>query len=365
MIRLEKLTKKYPGQKIPAVNGIDLHVKAGEICVFVGPSGCGKSTTLRLINRLIEPTSGNIFINGQNAMEKNPDELRQNIGYVIQQIGLLPHKTIKDNVAIVPKLLKWPKDKIAKRVDELLTLVGLDPEVVSDKYPYQLSGGMMQRVGVARAMAVNPPIMLMDEPFGAVDPLVRSYLQDEFLKIQQDIKKTICFVTHSINEAIKMGDKIAIMNEGQIVQYGTPEEILSAPANDFVAEFVGADRGVKMLGLSKCSHLMEQVECMVKDIDVTLIKSKLEKHMACFVVDREDRPIGFITAEELKDLGNRTIEEVIKGHSAFVQVYEPLNNALAAMLEKDTDVVGILDGEKLVGMLTWRELKKHVSKIGG
>ena len=318
MIRLEKLTKKYPGQKLSAVNGIDLHVKDGEICVFVGPSGCGKSTTLKLINRLIEPTSGKIYIDDQNVMEKNPDELRQNIGYVIQQVGLLPHKTIKDNVAIVPKLLKWPKDKIEERVDELLGLVGLDPDVVRDNYPYQLSGGMMQRVGVARAMAANPPIMLMDEPFAAVDPIVRSYLQDEFLKIQQNIKKTICFVTHSINEAIKMGDKIAIMNEGQIVQFGTPEEILFTPANDFVTEFVGADRGVKVLGLSKCSHLMEPI----KDIDVTMIR-------------------------------------------AFVQTYEPLDNALAAMLEKDTDVVGILEGEKLVAMITWHELKRHVSKTGG
>ncbi|KUO48924.1 MAG: hypothetical protein APF76_09765 [Desulfitibacter sp. BRH_c19] len=321
MIRLEQLTKRFPGQKIPAVNSIDLKVNSGEICVFVGPSGCGKSTTLRLINRLIEPTSGKVFIDGENAMEKNPDQLRQTIGYVIQQIGLLPHKTIKENVAIVPRLLKWPKDKISKRVDELLSLVGLDPEVVRDNYPYQLSGGMMQRVGVARAMAVNPPIMLMDEPFGAVDPLVRSYLQDEFLKIQLNIKKTICFVTHSINEAIKMGDKIAIMNEGEIVQFGTPEEILSSPANDFVSEFVGADRGVKMLGLGKCGHLMEPVE-------------------------------------------SHTIEKLTKS-SSFVQVYEPLNNALAAMLEKDTDVVGILEGEKLVGILTWKELKKHVSKIGG
>ncbi len=322
MIRLEQLYKKYPGQKVPAVNGIDLHVKEGEICVFVGPSGCGKSTTLRLINRLIEPTSGSIFINGKNVMNENPDQLRQNIGYVIQQIGLLPHKTIAENVAIVPKLLKWPKEKISKRVDELLTLVGLDAGEVRDKYPYQLSGGMMQRVGVARAMAVNPPIMLMDEPFGAVDPLVRSYLQDEFLKIQQEIKKTICFVTHSINEAIKMGDKIAIMNAGQIVQYGTPEEILSNPANDFVAEFVGADRGVKMLGLTKCGTIMEKVTQAMEDR-----------------LRNENCP--------------------------SLQVYEPLNNALAAMLENNTDIIGVYDDNKLVGVLTWQELKKHVSKMGG
>ncbi len=322
MIKLEDLYKKFPGQGIPAVNGIDLHVQEGEICVFVGPSGCGKSTTLRLINRLIEPTSGKIFVNGQDAMEQDPDQLRQNIGYVIQQIGLLPHKTIAENVAIVPRLLKWPKSKISARVDELLKLVGLDAEEVRDRFPYQLSGGMMQRVGVARAMAANPPIMLMDEPFGAVDPLVRSYLQDEFLKIQLDLKKTICFVTHSINEAIKMGDRIAIMNEGQIVQYGTPEEILSRPASTFVAEFVGDDRGVKMLYMSKCEGLMG--ECTAKFREQ---------------FDQSDLPT--------------------------IQAYEPLNNALAAMLENDSDVVAIMHKDNLVGMLTWDELKEHVSKMGG
>lgn len=322
MIKLEDLYKKFPGQGIPAVNGIDLHVQEGEICVFVGPSGCGKSTTLRLINRLIEPTSGKIFVNGQDAMEQDPDQLRQNIGYVIQQIGLLPHKTIAENVAIVPRLLKWPKSKISARVDELLKLVGLDAEEVRDRFPYQLSGGMMQRVGVARAMAANPPIMLMDEPFGAVDPLVRSYLQDEFLKIQLDLKKTICFVTHSINEAIKMGDRIAIMNEGQIVQHGTPEEILSRPASSFVSEFVGDDRGVKMLYMSKCEGLMG--ECTAKFREQ---------------FDQSDLPT--------------------------IQAYEPLNNALAAMLENDSDVVAIMHKDNLVGMLTWDELKEHVSKMGG
>jgi osmoprotectant transport system ATP-binding protein len=322
MIRLENLYKEYPGQKIPAVNKINLEIKAGEICVFVGPSGCGKSTTLRLINRLIEPTAGTVYVNGENVMDKNPDELRQGIGYVIQQIGLLPHKTIAENVSIVPKLLKWPKDKIKARVDELLTLVGLDTEEVRDRYPYQLSGGMMQRVGVARAMAVNPPIMLMDEPFGAVDPLVRSYLQDEFLKIQMEVKKTICFVTHSINEAIKMGDKIAIMNEGKIVQFGTPEEILSNPADSFVAEFVGEDRGVKMLYMTKCNVLMG--ECS---------GDYLVKHKA--------------------------------GTLPSIKAYEPLNNALAAMLENDTDAIGVMEGGELVGMLTWQELKEHVSRKGG
>jgi osmoprotectant transport system ATP-binding protein len=322
LIKLVELFKEYPGQKVPAVNGITLEVEAGEICVFVGPSGCGKSTTLRLINRLIEPTSGTVYVNGENIMDKNPDELRQNIGYVIQQIGLLPHKTIAENVSIVPRLLKWPKEKINDRVEELLNLVGLDADEVRDRYPYQLSGGMMQRVGVARAMAVNPPIMLMDEPFGAVDPLVRSYLQDEFLRIQMEVKKTICFVTHSINEAIKMGDKIAIMNEGKIVQFGTPEEILSNPADSFVAEFVGEDRGVKMLYMTKCNALMG--EC-----------------------------------------SGEFIEQHNQGKLPSIKPFEPLNNALAAMLENDTDVIGIMENDQLIGMLTWQELKEHVSRMVG
>jgi osmoprotectant transport system ATP-binding protein len=196
MIELREVTKIYKGQKVPAVDRLSLQIPEGETCVFVGPSGCGKSTTLRMINRMIEPTSGTILIDNKDIRESDPDRLRMGIGYVIQQIGLLPHRTVAENIAIVPRLYGWPKEKIRQRVDELLELIGLDPETTRDKYPSQLSGGQMQRVGVARAMAADPPIMLMDEPFGAVDPIARNYLQDEFLRLQREMKKTICFVTH-------------------------------------------------------------------------------------------------------------------------------------------------------------------------
>ncbi|MGM0403985.1 MAG: ABC transporter ATP-binding protein, partial [Thermodesulfobacteriota bacterium] len=262
MIRLDNITKTFPGAERHAVDRVTFNVNEGNICVFAGPSGCGKTTILRMINRLIEPDEGEIFINGENARMMNPATLRRTIGYVIQQIGLLPHRTIEQNVAIVPGLLKWPRDKTRKRVLELLEMVGLDPGEVGRKYPHQLSGGQMQRVGVARAMAADPPIMLMDEPFGAVDPIVRVRLQDEFLHLQQTFKKTICFVTHDINEAIKMGDYLAILNAGRIIQMGTPIEVLTSPADAFVRDLLGDDRGVKILDLTKSSSLMEPANAL-------------------------------------------------------------------------------------------------------
>ncbi|MDN5698489.1 MAG: ATP-binding cassette domain-containing protein, partial [Rubrobacter sp.] len=205
MIRLDNITKNFPGQQEPAVNDLCLEVPEGEICVFVGPSGCGKTTTMKLINRIIEPTSGNIFLEGEDVTAVNPDQLRRRIGYVIQQIGLFPHMTIADNISVVPKMLGWDKQRVSERVDELLEMVGL-PTEYRKRYPKELSGGQMQRVGVIRAMAADPPVLLMDEPFGAIDPINREKLQDEFLRLQEDIRKTIVFVTHDIDEAIKMGD---------------------------------------------------------------------------------------------------------------------------------------------------------------
>lgn len=214
MISLKNISKTYPGESSPAVDNLSLQIDEGEICVLVGPSGCGKTTTLKMINRLIEPSSGKIIINGQDAINQNPNKLRQDIGYVIQNIGLFPHMTVKENIATVPKLKDWEQTKINKRVDELLNLIGLDPADTKNKYPAQLSGGQKQRIGVARAMAVDPPIMLMDEPFAAVDPITRTQLQNEFLSLQKKIQKTICSFNHDIDEAIKMGDKIAILNQG-------------------------------------------------------------------------------------------------------------------------------------------------------
>ena len=254
MIEFRDVSKTYPGSSRPVVNDLSFEVLDGEICVLVGPSGCGKTTSMRMVNRLIEPSSGEILIDGEPNTEIEATRLRRQIGYAIQQIGLFPHRTIADNIATVPRLLKWEKDRIGRRVDELLELVGLDPEQYRWRYPAELSGGQQQRVGVARAMAVDPPIMLMDEPFGAVDPITRNRLQDEFLRIQREIRKTIVFVTHDIDEAIKMGDKIAILEEGGVLaQYDAPENILAAPNSEFVSSFVGADRILKRLSLLRIS----------------------------------------------------------------------------------------------------------------
>ncbi|GAB4085535.1 betaine/proline/choline family ABC transporter ATP-binding protein [Myceligenerans cantabricum] len=255
-IRLDHVGKIYPGTSTPAVAELTLDIEPGEILVLVGPSGCGKSTTLRLINRMIEPTSGRIYLDGEDVTDVNPDQLRRQIGYVIQQIGLFPHQTIAENVATVPKMLKWDKKKIAARVDELLDMVGLDPHVYGGRYPKELSGGQAQRVGVARALGADPSIMLMDEPFGAIDPITRESLQNEFLRLQEELKKTIVFVTHDIDEAIKMGDRIAILGKESVVhQADTPERILAYPVDDFVRSFIGAGTAMKGLTFERVGDL--------------------------------------------------------------------------------------------------------------
>ena len=249
-LELRHVSKRY-GETL-AVNDLSLTVPAGKICVFVGPSGCGKTTSLKMVNRLIEPTSGQILVGGKDVMAQDPIELRRGIGYVIQQVGLLPHLTVGENVAIVPRLLGWDKARIGARIDELLALTGLEPKTYRDRYPAQLSGGERQRVGVARALAADPPLMLMDEPFGAVDPIVRERLQNELLRLQEQLAKTIVFVTHDIDEAIKLGDLVAVLQVGGVLaQFGPPAEILANPASDFVARFVGADRGLKRLSLTR------------------------------------------------------------------------------------------------------------------
>ena len=256
MIEFRQVGKTYPGSDNPVVKDLSFEVPEGEICVLVGPSGCGKTTTMRMVNRLIEITEGEILINGEPNTAMSGTQLRRKIGYAIQQIGLFPHRTIADNIGTVPHLLGWDKDRIRNRVDELLKLVGLSPEEYRDRYPAELSGGQQQRVGVARALAADPPIMLMDEPFGAVDPITRERLQDEFLRIQENIKKTIVFVTHDIDEAIKMGDKIAILKHGGVLaQYDAPETILANPNSEFVASFVGTDRILKRLSLVRVGDM--------------------------------------------------------------------------------------------------------------
>ncbi|MFE5185206.1 betaine/proline/choline family ABC transporter ATP-binding protein [Streptomyces sp. NPDC056628] len=258
-IELENLTKRYPGSPQPAVDNVNMEIKAGEVVVFVGPSGCGKSTTLKMINRLIEPTSGRIRIGGEDVTDMDPVKLRRRLGYAIQSAGLFPHLTVAQNIGLVPKMTGWSKARIASRVEELLDLVGLDPGEFHGRYPRQLSGGQQQRVGVARALAADPPVLLMDEPFGAVDPITRDHLQDELIRLQHELHKTIVFVTHDFDEAIKIGDRIAVLRErSHIAQFDTPEAILTNPADDFVSGFVGAGAALKRLNLTR-----------VRDVEIT------------------------------------------------------------------------------------------------
>jgi len=255
-LELIHVEKRYPGQRQPAIPDLSLTVPAGEVCVLVGPSGSGKTTAMRLINRMIPLSGGDIRLGGESILKREPTELRKQIGYVIQQIGLFPHQTVSENIATVPRLLGWHSSRIEGRTRELLELTGLDAGEIGARYPAQLSGGQRQRVGVARALAADPPLMLMDEPFGAIDPINRVRLQDEFLRLQAQVRKTVVFVTHDIDEAIKMGDRIAILREGgHLAQYDRPEEILTNPADEFVAQFVGADRALKRLGLSTLAEL--------------------------------------------------------------------------------------------------------------
>ena len=250
MIRLEKVSKAFAGSPRPAVDALDLDVPGGSTCVLIGPSGCGKTTTMRIVNRLIEPDRGRIVVADEDVTRSDPVELRRRIGYVIQQVGLFPHMTIAENVATVPQLLGWPADRITRRVEAMLSLVGLEPAQFLHRHPRHLSGGQRQRVGVARALAADPPVLLMDEPFGAVDPIMRSELQGELLAILRGLAKTVIFVTHDIDEAIRMGDAVAIMKEGRLVQCATPEKLLAQPKDAFVADFVGADRALKRLALT-------------------------------------------------------------------------------------------------------------------
>ncbi|MFA7425786.1 MAG: betaine/proline/choline family ABC transporter ATP-binding protein [Desulfosarcinaceae bacterium] len=365
MIRLEKVTKIYPGTNVPAVNDVDLEVPAGEICVLIGSSGCGKTTLMRMINRLIPITSGSIYIDGKNILDIDPIELRRHIGYAIQQIGLFPHMTVYDNIATVPRLLKWEKKRIDERVDELLTMVQLDPTQFRHRYPRELSGGQAQRIGVARAMATDPPVMLMDEPFGAIDPINREVLQDEFLKIQSQIMKTIVFVTHDIHEAIKMGDKIALLDAGRLVQYGTPEELLTSPKNQFVKDFVGADRALKRLDLLKVKDAMLEnpVHCHDTDEVESVARAMQEKELNFLLVnDPQDRLKGYVTLRDLYDRSGK-VGDFTKPMTLTVGPQQNLKDALSKMLTFDIGiVVAVDDGGKLVGVLNTMTLARVVGE---
>ncbi|REK88830.1 ATP-binding cassette domain-containing protein [Streptomyces inhibens] len=302
-IHLENLTKVYAGSPNPAVENVNLEVKAGEIVIFVGPSGCGKSTTLKMINRLIEPTSGRIRIGDEDVTDMDPVKLRRKIGYAIQASGLFPHMTVAQNIALVPKMIGWSRTKIKNRVEEMLDLVGLDPAEFHGRYPRQLSGGQQQRVGVARALAADPPVLLMDEPFGAVDPITRDHLQDELIRLQHELHKTICFVTHDFDEAIKIGDRIAVLRErSHIAQFDTPEAILTNPADDFVSGFVGAGAALKRLNLTRVRDV-GVVDFPTAGVDDPLQsifdRLRSSSHNELLLLDRNRRPYKWLRRGDL------------------------------------------------------------------
>ena len=334
MIELDELTKTFPGMAEPAVDRVSMTIPEGEIVVLVGPSGCGKTTTMKMINRLVEPTSGRILLEGEDVTHKDPDELRRRIGYVIQQIGLFPHRTIRQNVATVPDLLGWDDQRTDDRVEELLDAVGLDASVHADRYPRELSGGQRQRVGVARAMAADPPVMLMDEPFGAIDPITRTRLQNEFLRLQAEINKTIIFVTHDIDEAIKMGDRIAILREqSHIAQFDTPEEILTAPANDFVRDFVGSGASLKRLNLSRVRDLDHDTTLPTGEVgeDPTALRDRLlASDWTSLLLLDDGRPTSWLRPDDLRD--GRLEEDAGLPATAIVQPVATLHDALDEML---------------------------------
>jgi osmoprotectant transport system ATP-binding protein len=355
----EHVTKRYDaGAKGPgAVNDLSMTIPAGSICVFVGPSGCGKTTSLKMVNRLIEPTSGRILIDGRDVLQEDPIQLRRRIGYVIQQVGLFPHQSIGENVAVVPKLLGWDAKRRRARSDELLSLVGLEPNRYRDRYPSQLSGGERQRVGVARALAVDPPVMLMDEPFGAVDPIVRERLQDELLRLQEQLARTILFVTHDIDEAIRLGDVVAVFQAGGILaQFDTPDEILGGPASEFVARFVGADRGLKRLSLARVADLVPQpvVTAAVGD-DAAAARERALADPASpwlLLLDGDGRPVGWIHERRLPMTGTLTAD-LADPTEALLRPRASLRDALSLMLAADVITGVVVDGAgRALGVLT-------------
>ena len=345
-LEFRSATKRYPGQEDAAVDSLSLEVPAGEICVLVGPSGCGKTTAMRMVNRMIDLTDGDILLDGKSVTESSPAQLRREIGYAIQQIGLFPHYSVADNIATVPKLLGWDTKRISARVDELLELVSLDPHETRDRYPSQLSGGQRQRIGVARALAADPPLMLMDEPFGAIDPINRERLQNEFLRLQQEIRKTIVFVTHDIDEAIKIGDKIAVLQKGgKLAQFATPAELLMYPNGKFVEDFVGADRALKRLALQRVRDIDLWKAATVRVGEpVAEAKAKLADSdiNMTLLVDDDQRPVGWLADAALR--GERVEKRLRSTAEPTVELDDILRDALSDLLASDSRYGAVVDG---------------------
>ncbi|HEY6567212.1 MAG TPA: ATP-binding cassette domain-containing protein [Actinomycetota bacterium] len=362
MISLQQIEKRYPGTSAPAVRALSLDIEEGETVALVGPSGCGKTTTLKMINRLIEPTGGVLLLQGTDVLQRDPVELRRGIGYVIQHTGLMPHRTIRQNMATVPTLLGWDDTRAAQRVEELTEIFDLDPELL-DRYPAELSGGQRQRVGVARALAADPPVMLMDEPFAAVDPIVRARLQDQFLDIQERLKKTIVFVTHDVDEAIKLSDRIAILNVGGVLeQFAPAEEILREPANDFVREFVGAERGLKRLALIKVGDIpLEAGPVVAPSATAEEARAAIEAGGFDFVsVVIDGELLGWIDRDMLD--GATTVSDTTpRPFNAYVTARDSLRQALDAIVTSRSGVAVVAThGQHYKGILTLERISKEI-----
>ncbi len=368
MIRFENIVKTYENGRT-VVDGLNLHIREGEILVLIGPSGCGKTTTMKMINRLVEPTKGKIFIKDEDISKLDPVQLRRNIGYVIQNIGLLPHMTIAENVALVPKLKKWDKDAYIARVNELLRMVNLDPELYGSRYPNELSGGQQQRIGVIRAMAADPPIILMDEPFSALDPISREQLQDELVRLQEVISKTIIFVTHDIDEAIKIANRICIVKDGNIVQVDTPEKILRHPGNEFVKEFIGVNR------LQKAEVLPSIQDIMVKPVTArpskglaeAIVQMRKQKVDTLLIVDYKQKLLGKVSVWDihnnfqkedilLKDVQNPVIHKINVNQSLTeaLQIISKQHIAYLPVISEENELVGVITRSSLVDVMAER-----------
>ena len=368
-IRLTDVTKTFDGSSGAAVDRLSLDIEDGSIMALLGPSGCGKTTTLRMINRLIEPTSGSIEINGVDVMSQSPQELRRGIGYVIQQVGLFPHRTIRSNIATVPDMLGWDKRRISDRVEELTTLVGLEHELL-DRYPDELTGGQQQRVGVARALAADPPVLLMDEPFGAVDPIVRARLQDELLDLQTKVRKTIVLVTHDVDEALRLADRIALMNVGGVVeQLATPDDLMRSPANQFVERFVGDDRGLRRLALNTVGNLPFHQGPVVAD---SAAIGEVERVLAAETSDwlgvtREGRFAGWAPADEVRSTmgAGRPLEAVVlQPPVAHVEPSNTLRAAMELIMVSNSSVAVIDDGGRFGGVVTLEDIRRSLAATG-
>lgn len=362
MIELRQVTKKYGD--FTAVDGISFAVQNGEVCVLIGPSGCGKSTTIKLINRMLEPTSGEIFVEGRNVRDERPDALRRKIGYVIQNIGLFPHMTVAENIAVVPKLLGWQQPRIAGRTEQLLDLIGLNPALYAAKYPRELSGGEAQRIGVARALAADPPLLLMDEPFGAVDPLNRQILQDEFLKIQKKLRKTVIFVTHDLDEAIRLADRIVLLEKGKVLQNDSPEDLLARPANKFVRNFVGTDRALKRLSrFAVGDHIRETVSAALhaQDFDDRLLSLKAQGRRFVWITMGNGRLYGWIDLHDINDSAMDTSSAITEVNpiDTAIRTSFSMREALSRMLGQGIKAAPVVDEDNvLIGEISLSDIER-------